>query len=266
MTSNLIPVNEDSFNGRQIQTVNARDLHAYMEVRRDFSNWIKGRIEQYGFEEDVDYVTFSPVLAKTSNGGRPAIDYHISLDMGKELAMVERNEKGREVRRYFIECERKVREQQAVLPSNYADALRSLAAEVEQRAIVEKERDAALRTKAEIGSKREATAMATASAATRKANKLEEQLGLATNWKTAKAIPWVRDFFTPTRVFWSQLGKTLKKLSLEKGYGTRKVEDENFGKINAYHIDVIGDLRQQIEFNPKLLEKYRRPPGDEATA
>ena len=86
-------------NGQQV--VNARDLHTGLGVGRDFSNWIKDRIEKYGFIEGSD---FTPDLAK-STGGRPSIDYYLSVSMAKELAMVENNEKGREVRQYLIKIE-----------------------------------------------------------------------------------------------------------------------------------------------------------------
>lgn len=83
------------------QCVNARDLHRVLEVGRDFSNWIKDRIEKYGFIESKD---FSPNLAK-STGGRPATEYYLSIPMAKELAIVENNEKGREIRQYLIKVE-----------------------------------------------------------------------------------------------------------------------------------------------------------------
>lgn len=97
----LVPVVTAEIGDRTLKAVNARDLHAFLEVGRDFSTWIKDRIEEYGFAEEED---FSPVLGK-STGGRPAYDYLLTLDMAKELAMVERTAKGREVRQYFIECE-----------------------------------------------------------------------------------------------------------------------------------------------------------------
>lgn len=82
--------------------VSGKELHAFLEVGRDFSNWIKQRIERYEFVEGED---FTPILAKSS-GGRPGRDYAITINMAKELAMVENNEKGREARRYFIEAEK----------------------------------------------------------------------------------------------------------------------------------------------------------------
>ncbi|EOZ5548711.1 antA/AntB antirepressor family protein, partial [Escherichia coli] len=71
------------------------------------------RLNEYGFVENLDYILFSPNLAKTP--GRRRKDYHLTLDTAKELAMVERNEKGRQIRRYFIECEKKFR--QSLLPT-----------------------------------------------------------------------------------------------------------------------------------------------------
>lgn len=83
------------------QFVDARTLHGALEVGRDFSNWIKDRIEKYGFIEGAD---FTPNLAE-STGGRPGIEYRLSLSMAKELAMVENNDRGREVRQYLIKVE-----------------------------------------------------------------------------------------------------------------------------------------------------------------
>ena len=100
--------------GAEIQTVNARELHAFLGVGKVFAAWVTERIGQYDFAEDLDYVVISET-GKNRSGGRPSKEYHISLDMAKELAMVERNEKGKEVRQYFIRMERKA--QQAMDPA-----------------------------------------------------------------------------------------------------------------------------------------------------
>lgn len=106
----LIQIQPNTLDGAAVQTVNARELHAFLEVGKDFSTWIKDRIEQYGFSEGQDYAVFdSPELGnQTGRGGdRRSKTYAISLNMAKELAMVERNEKGKQARAYFIECERR---------------------------------------------------------------------------------------------------------------------------------------------------------------
>jgi len=94
----------------EIQTVNARELHKFLEIGRQFADWIKDRIQQYDFQENQDYVLVSQNNEiKKQGGDRRSIDYHLSLDMAKELCMVERNDKGKQARAYFIECERKLK-------------------------------------------------------------------------------------------------------------------------------------------------------------
>ena len=96
--TDLIPI--DDREGRA--TVNARDLHDFLKSRQDFSTWIKSRIEQYDFVEELDFTLHKFVERRVTK-----IDYHVSLNMAKELAMVERNERGKQARQYFIECERR---------------------------------------------------------------------------------------------------------------------------------------------------------------
>jgi anti-repressor protein len=86
-------ITQQTINKSPVQTVNARELHAHLESKQEFANWIKSRIEQYDFVEGVDFT-----VDKFINGRSTSIDYHITLDMAKELSMVERNVKGREAR------------------------------------------------------------------------------------------------------------------------------------------------------------------------
>lgn len=96
-----------------IQAVNARELHTFLQSRQDFSTWIKNRIADYDFVENQDFVVFHKNM-ENSQGGRPSIEYAISLDMAKELSMVERNEQGKQARKYFIECERQLQQPKAL--------------------------------------------------------------------------------------------------------------------------------------------------------
>ena len=95
----------------EVTTVNARELWQFVESKQQFSDWIKGRIETYGFAQGIDFTVIHKFMKdETAFGGqRKVTEYHLSVDMGKELAMVENNEKGREVRRYFIECEKQAK-------------------------------------------------------------------------------------------------------------------------------------------------------------
>lgn len=114
-------------NDRREQIVNARELHEKLESKRDFSNWITDRIEKYDFVENIDFTT---ILLK-STGGRPRIEYALTLDTAKEIAMVENNEQGRKIRRYFIEVEKKARNMFEI-PKTLPEALRKAAELAEQ--------------------------------------------------------------------------------------------------------------------------------------
>ena len=95
--------------------VSARELHEGLGNKRQFTDWIKQRITRYSFEENIDYIKVSLVSQnceiKTGRGGdTKSVDYIITVDMAKELCMVENNELGRKFRKYFIEAEKKLKE------------------------------------------------------------------------------------------------------------------------------------------------------------
>ena len=110
MNSNnaLIPLIEGEIQGRGQHLCNARDLHAFLEAGKDFSTWVKDRIEQHGFVENQDFVFDSPNLGnQTGRGGdRRSKEYHLTIDAAKHIAMAEHTPKGKEARDWFIECER----------------------------------------------------------------------------------------------------------------------------------------------------------------
>ncbi len=91
--------------------VSARELHKSIDAKRQFANWIQDRIKKYGFEENRDYIV---VRTKKPGNNATLKEYYITLDMAKELAMVENNEKGRQIRLYFIEAEKRMRRQATV--------------------------------------------------------------------------------------------------------------------------------------------------------
>lgn len=90
----------DTSNAERI-TVSARDLHEALEVKTQFKDWFP-RMCEYGFEDGKDFCSF----LSESTGGRPSQDAQITVDMAKEIAMLQRTEKGKEVRKYFIQVEK----------------------------------------------------------------------------------------------------------------------------------------------------------------
>jgi len=77
--------------------IDARSLHKWLMTRDRFADWIKHRIETYGFLEDVDYFG---IVRKSGGKGRPRTDYLLTVSMAKELAMVERTDRGRICRHF----------------------------------------------------------------------------------------------------------------------------------------------------------------------
>jgi phage anti-repressor protein len=106
----LVKITEQ--NGKR--AVNARELHQFLESKQEFANWIKGRIEKYGFIEGQDFTSFDNFV-KRETGSSVRKEYALSVDMAKELSMVENNEKGKQARRYFIECEKATTKQTSFL-------------------------------------------------------------------------------------------------------------------------------------------------------
>lgn len=94
-----VEINENSE-----QIVSARNLYDFLEVKSRFNDWINNRIEKYGFLEDIDY---TKILVQRISSVAEQYDYFLKIEMAKELAIVENNERGKEVRKYFIECEKK---------------------------------------------------------------------------------------------------------------------------------------------------------------
>lgn len=109
--NNLIPVKDGQIGKRDCLIVDARQLHEFLEIETKFTDWITRRIEEYEFIENKDFLVSQNWETKKSGRGgnrKAVVDYQLSLNMAKELSMVERNHKGREVRKYFIECEERL--------------------------------------------------------------------------------------------------------------------------------------------------------------
>ena len=99
----LLPVRKNGEN----KVVNARHLHAFLEIGKDFSTWIKVQIQRCDLVENQDFQVFTQ-KGENLLGGRPSVEYALSIEAAKEIAMMSQTPKGKMARRYFIECERRL--------------------------------------------------------------------------------------------------------------------------------------------------------------
>lgn len=114
-------------NGGQ-SAVSARELHKFLESAERFSKWIE-RMFEYGFTENVDYQGCTFWYAQAN---QEVTDYALTIDCAKEISMLQRSEKGKQARKYFIECEKKLKTGGFALPQTFAEALKLAANQAER--------------------------------------------------------------------------------------------------------------------------------------
>lgn len=210
----LIPIQEN--NGQR--AVNARDLHAFLQVGKDFSNWIKGRVDKYDFVEGKDFEVLyfdyrgnllnirHAKLGDSENQQVSKIEYALSISMAKELSMLENNERGKQARKYFIACEENKREL-----SRKELLLMALQAEEEKERLEIENRQKQQLLEQKI-----------------------EQLDESKEWYSIKR--WAKEHGMNWRsINW----RKMKALSYELGYDIKKVFDANYGQVNIYNVKVF---------------------------
>jgi phage anti-repressor protein len=219
MNTNLIPVFESTINEEAVQTVNARELHSFLESKQHFADWIKSRIEKYGFTQGVDFTAIHNSMTSP-----PTIDYHISLDMAKEVAMVERNEKGKQARQYFIAIEKSYRESQSHQTLSPAELILRQA-----QMLVDHERRVA-----EIEDRVKRVEC--------KQQAFEDGVRYFTviGYVGYKGLPSVNMSQA------QKLGKLAKKLSIERGISVDRVKDQRHGYVGAYHESILDDVYAEL--------------------
>lgn len=124
----LIPIITNENNE---QLVSGRELHEFLEVRERYNDWFP-RMREYGFSENVDFISFTE---KSVKGGRPQQNHYLKLDMAKEISMIQRTEKGKQARQYFIEVEKRNKQREHELLSDPRTQLKLLYQFGEQTAV-----------------------------------------------------------------------------------------------------------------------------------
>lgn len=117
----LIKIEKSIINGEVVNAVNAREIHDRLNVKTKYADWINRTINKYGFIDGDDFISYQG----KSTGGRPAYETIVTLDVAKELCMVEPNDEGRKMRKYFIQVEKQNKQDhpQHSIPQTYAEAL-----------------------------------------------------------------------------------------------------------------------------------------------
>lgn len=199
----LIPV---TTNGQGSQVVSARGLYEYLEIGRDFTTWCK-QMFSYGFQEDRD---FTPVLGRSS-GGRPSVDYALTLDTAKHIAMVQRNEKGMTARQYFIEIEKKATQPLTTLDFLQV-ALDQMKAQENRIASVED-----------------------------KVKQIEINTATRPNYFTIVGFA-IKSRIKVSMTMAAKMGAKAKRLCDQYGYPIDSVPDARFGRVGSYPEDVLREV------------------------
>lgn len=214
--------------------VSARELYKYLEIGTDFTNWCK-RMFEYGFDENKDYVLAKNGENKVSKSN--PVDYALTIDMAKEIAMLQRSDKGKQARQYFLECEKKLSK---ALPQTYKEALTALVEQIEYNEQVENERNEAIRTKAYISDKKTATAMGQVGGLTKSNNQMKETLGKSKHYSTIAHVKLkTGESFNPYYLKQYSINNNIeiKKIS-PMGYKTEVSSYSAESWLNVYGIDI----------------------------
>lgn len=199
------------------QVVSARDLHEFLESKQDFSTWIKNRIKKYGLIENQDYNLLHNFVEQVS-GTKQLIEYALTLDSAKELAMVEGNDKGREARQYFIACEKKLKEE--AKPLSQIDVLIQSAMAIKEN----QERTARLEKQQEENENR----------------LLQLEAKNITRPECYTVAGYASLIDKPINLALAKIiGIEAKKICKANEWAIDKTHDPRWGKINVYPLDAI---------------------------
>jgi len=218
----LIVIRPTLINGAEVNSVNARDLHAVLESKRQFADWIKTRLNEVDAVENTDYITFSQ---KNENGNnKPLIEYILSTDIAKEIAMLERNDIGKKVRRYFIEVEKAY--QNKATPINQLDYM-----QLQLNYLKEQDKKIyALENKTDEIHKEQL--------------KVRHNVNRLLNNDNYMTIIAFMNLYGISQKGYHipSLGKKAKRLSIEQGAFMGAVIDPRYGRINTYSVEILKQL------------------------
>lgn len=216
----LVPVTQETIGNATVNTVDGRKLHSYLEVAKDYTDWMKAQIKRAKLIENSDFVKL-PQKGENSRTGQTRHEYHLTLEAGKHVAMISGTAKGREVRDYFIECEKKAKE--PVLPAIKNPQTAALMYALAKQDELEQEQ---LRQSVEIETMK--LAIAKVEATTQPENEYFTVAGFARLNGLSVDLNSA-----------SGLGKRCSTLSKREGKMVGKTNDPRWGFVNTYHVSVL---------------------------
>ena len=220
----LIKIESKTIGNEKVNAVSARELHEFLEVKEHFTDWIKRYLNEYGFVINSDFCRSTCI----AENGRPMEDYLLSIDMAKELSMISKTEKGKEARRYFIECEKKLKES-----SKPMTAMQMLEAQLE----IMREQEAKL---LEVQNKQ--------TVQDEKIKNIEAKVSTSnSDYYSISGYASLKGYKHLDIRKANLIGRLAAKLSKEYGVDIGKVKDERYGAVNIYHIDILNEA-----FNRKI--------------
>ena len=196
------------------KAVSMRELHEFLEVQTHFKDWSK-RMLEYGFVENRDFVLVAQKRA-TNNPRNPntiETDYALSLDCAKEISMIQRSEKGKQAREYFLDCEKKL---YSAKPMTQLDILRAALDQIEAQERKQKEIDNRLLI---VESKQET---------------INEEYFAISGYYRLRGMR-----FNLTSQQAQIFGKRATSVSKDLGYTVGKAYHEKYGSVSTYHVDVL---------------------------
>ena len=234
LTSEIVKISESTIEGQVVPTASARELHAYLKLSRDFSDWIKANLKRARLKEQQDYVVSYPCVGNL--GGRPTAEYHLTLDAAKHIAMLSNTEKGFEVREYFLTCEKALRVKEAPTLSNPIMNM------IVQQAI---QYDKLEQQQKELASQLQ-TATSLISATSARVEQVAAVVGAQDpQFYSIKAYANILGVRVDDQAA-SKLGRVAARVSRESGVDVGSVKDHAWGKVNAYHESILEQVFETL--------------------
>ncbi len=209
----LIKITET--NGKR--AVSARELHKFLEATERFSNWFERQL-QYGFTENVDYVGCKQFNALAN---QELMDYALTIDCAKEISMLQRNEKGKQARKYFIEVEKNWKERQKSLtPAEMLLQQCQMLVEQERRLRDVEENQKSIEEKVSI---------------------IEAKTKTTPDYFTVVGYATLHEIDVNVKIA-SSLGRKAAMLCKKRGIPTEEIPDPRFGRVKTYPEAVLDEV------------------------